>query len=68
MKGLLVALGVLGLAAVFSLSEPARASSSPVASDEVRLTSEHMSITDDWTSSGKRGRWGTGFSRDSRWR
>ena len=43
MKAVLLALGVLGLAAVFGLCEPAPAAAKPVTSDDVRLVSEQMS-------------------------
>jgi hypothetical protein len=42
MKALLFAIGVLGLAAVFSLFEPAPASATPVTSDDVGVTSEKV--------------------------
>jgi hypothetical protein len=42
MKALLFAVGVLGLAAVFSLFEPAPASATPVTSDDVGVTSEKV--------------------------
>ena len=43
MKAVLLAVGVLGLAAVFGLFEPTPASGQPVTSDDVRLVSERMS-------------------------
>ena len=46
MRAVLFTVGVLGLAAVFALSEPAPASAKPVISDDVRLVSEQMSIRD----------------------
>jgi hypothetical protein len=42
MRALLLAVGVLGLALVFHLSEPAPASTQPVTSDDVQLLSEQM--------------------------
>ena len=43
MRALLSVIGVLGLAVVFGMSEPAPASTQPVTSDDVRLVSEQMS-------------------------
>lgn len=43
MKAVLLAVGVLGLGAVFAMFEPAPASAKPVTSDDVRLVSERMS-------------------------
>ena len=42
MRALLLAMGVLGLAAVFGMSEPSFATSKPVTSDDVQLLSEQM--------------------------
>ena len=42
MKAALLALGVLGLAAIFGMSEPAPVSAKPVTLDNVRLVSEQM--------------------------
>jgi hypothetical protein len=42
MKAVLFALGVLGLAAVFAVSEPTAVSARPVTSDDVRVVSEQM--------------------------
>ena len=44
MKSLLSLFGLLGLAVVFGMSEPAPASTQPVTSDDVRLVSEQTSI------------------------
>ena len=44
MKAVLLAVGVLGLAAVFGLCEPLPASATPVTSDDVRLVSERMNV------------------------
>jgi hypothetical protein len=43
MKAVLLAAGVLGLAAIFGGFEPTPASGQPVTSDDVRLVSEQMS-------------------------
>ena len=56
MRALLLAVGVLGLVAVFGLSEPAPASAEPVTSDDVQLMSEQMSGDDGSQGYGKNGR------------
>ena len=43
MRALLSVVGVLGLAVVFGMFEPAPASSQPVTLDDVQLVSEQMS-------------------------
>jgi hypothetical protein len=43
MKAVLFAVGVLGLGALFAMSEPETASATPVSSDDVVLVSEEMS-------------------------
>jgi hypothetical protein len=43
MKMLVFAVGVLGLAALFGMSEPSSASAQPVTSADVRLVSEKVS-------------------------
>ena len=63
MKTLLSVVGVLGLAVVFGLSEPAPASTKPVTSDDVQLLSEQMPSQDGPQGYGKNGRFG---GRDGR--
>ena len=55
MRALLLAAGVLGLALVFHLSEPAPASTMPVTSDDVQLLSEQMPSHDGLNSAGQFG-------------
>ena len=55
MRALLLAVGVLGLVAVFGLSEPAPASAEPVTSDDLQLMSEQLSSPDGSQSNGKNG-------------
>ena len=51
MKALLSVVGVLGLAALFGLFEPASASHRPVTSDDVRLVSEEIPVVSEKASS-----------------
>ena len=56
MRALLLAAGVLGLALVFHLSEPAPASTRPVTSDDVQLLSEQMPSQSGPNGAGKNAR------------
>ena len=56
MKVLLSVFGVLGLAVVFGLFEPASASTQPVTSDDVQMVSEQMSSQAGPTGYGKNAR------------
>ena len=57
MKALLLAIGILGLAAVIGKFEPASASAKAVTSDEVQLLSEQIatqpSHAKEWGKNGK---------------
>jgi hypothetical protein len=55
MRALLLAIGVLALAAVFGLSEPAPAAGEPVAPDELQLVREQSSEPPSSHTAGKNG-------------